>query len=293
MSWQKGLKVKMQRGVPLKNKTTLRIGGKAQYFSEPKNLDELQSLFALAEKRGIPVRVLGAGSNILADDKGVAALVVRLSAPSFREISSKGNLIYAGGGASLWQILKYAQRRGLSGLEFLAGIPGTLGGALVMNAGAWGKNIAKSVEEVVVMDYNGNVELLNKKDLRFSYRKSNLDKYVILSAFLKVAKKNKDGIGNRIKKYLENRRKGQDNSYPNAGCIFKNPSGETAGRLIDLCSLKGKRIGGAVISCKHANFILNVRGASSKDVLKLISLAEKEVKRRFKIDLEPEIKIWK
>jgi len=282
----------MQRSVPLKNKTTFKIGGRAQYFSEPKNLDELQSLLASARKKRIPVRLLGAGSNVLADDRGVRALVIRLNAPSFREITARGDFIYAGSGASLWQLVKYCAKRGLSGPEFLSGIPGTLGGALVMNAGAWGQNIAKSVEEVVVMDYNGNVELLKKKDLRFAYRKSNLAKSIILSAFLKVTKKNKSAIDKRIKKYLENRRKGQDNSYPSAGCIFKNPSKGAAGRLIDLCRLKGKRVGGAVISERHANFILNKGGASSKDVLKLMSLAKKEVKRRFKVKLEPEIKIW-
>jgi UDP-N-acetylmuramate dehydrogenase len=283
----------MRKNVSLKDKNTFKIGGKAKYFSQPENLDELQHLMVVARKRRIPIRLLGAGSNVLIDDSGVSALVTKLDAPSFKEISVKGDCIYAGSGASLGELVKFAAKRGLSGLEFLAGIPGTLGGALVMNAGAWGQNIAKSVEEVVVLDYNGDVRLLKKKDLRFAYRKSNLDKFIILSAFLKVTKKNKSTINKSIKKYLENRRKSQDNSSPNAGCIFKNPSKDAAGRLIDLCNLKGKRIGGAVISEKHANFILNKGGAKASDVLRLIALARKEVKRKFNVILEPELKIWK
>lgn len=283
----------MQKNISLKDKTTFRIGGRAKYFSKPKDLDELKDLVVAARKRRIPIRLLGSGSNVLAGDSGISALVIKLDAPSFREISAKGNSIYAGSGASLSQLVKFAAKRGLSGLEFLTGIPGTLGGALVMNAGAWGQDIAKSVEEVVVMDYNGDVELLKKKDLKFAYRKSNLSKSIILSAFLKVKKKAENVILASIKKYLEKRRKNQDNSSPNAGCIFKNPPDNAAGRLIDLCNLKGKRIGGAVISGKHANFILNKGGATASDVLRLIALARKEVKRKFNIVLEPEIRIWK
>ncbi|MDD4895102.1 MAG: UDP-N-acetylmuramate dehydrogenase, partial [Candidatus Omnitrophica bacterium] len=185
-------------------------------------------------------------------------------------------------------------RRGLSGAEFLAGIPGTIGGALVMNAGIAKDNcsIKKLVENVTVMDYNGNIKVLNKKDLKFGYRESGLSKYIILSALLKFNKKSKKHIRDTIKAYLEYRKLTQDLSKPSAGCIFRNPPGNSAGRLIDLCGLKGKKVGKVAVSGKHANFIVNLGNGSASDVLKLAGFIRKRVKNQFNINLIPEIKIW-
>jgi len=293
MNWLKHLNSKIKFDEPLKNKTTFKIGGKAKFFCQPQNRADLRSLLTSAKKHKTPIFIAGAGSNLLISDKGLQAAVVKLSSPSFKKISFKDRRVKVGSGLMLGQLVKKAQDRALSGTEFLAGIPGTVGGALVMNTGAWGKNIGDLVEEVEVMDYNGKIRVLNKKQIKFAYRRSGLEKFIILVATLKLTKKDKSKIFQDLKKNLENRRNSQDNSYPNAGCIFKNPFGESAGRLIDLCGLKGRKIGGACISDRHANFILNRGNATAEDVLKLISLIRKEVKQKFDINLQPEIKIWR
>lgn len=292
MNWQKNLKGKIKPGEPLKRHTTFKIGGPAEFFIKPKGISDLKLLLKGLKSDKIPILVIGAGSNILAADKGIKAAVLKLNAPDFRKVSFRGNYLNAGSGLMLQQLLSLAVKRGLSGMEFLAGIPGTLGGALVMNAGAWGRDIASLVREVKVMDYYGRAKTLKRKEIKFSYRKSGLDKYIILSACLKLIPAKQKEIRDNINKYLELRRNTQDTGLANAGCIFKNPQAGSAGRLIDLCGLKGKRMGGARISLKHANFILNKGNARSRDVLGLMRLMRKTVKQKFKVSLEPEIKIW-
>lgn len=288
-----GIKGKVRFEEPLKKHTTFKIGGPAKFFIEPLDLKDLRTAVSLARAKDMPVFLLGTGSNILANDRGVSGIVLQLNSPFFRKISRKNNILEVGSWLLLGKLVKYASQHGLSGIEFLAGIPGTVGGALAMNAGAWGENLGNIVEEVKVMDYNGNINTLSKKNIKFDYRKSSLSKYIILSCRIKLAKKNKEQIKDNINKYIKLRASSQDSSYPNAGCIFKNPSSvESAGKLIDLCSLKNKRIGGACVSGKHANFILNRANANSNDVLKLMHLIETKVKQKFNINLEPEIKIW-
>lgn len=292
MSWRRNLKGKIRLEEPLKKHTTFKIGGPARFFIEPHDIADLKLLITAAKKYKIAILVIGSGSNILINDKGVAGMVLKLNSASFRRIFIKRNCLEAGSGATLRQLIQVAAERALSGAQFLAGIPGTVGGALAMNAGAWGKNIGDLVQKATVMDYNGNIKVLSKKDMRFEYRKSSLSKFIILSACIKLAKKNKKEIKDNINKYLKYRRNTQAASLPNAGCIFKNPPGKSAGRLIDLCGLKGKRIGNASVSVRHANFILNRDNASSSDVLKLMELIKKKVKDKFNITLEPEIRIW-
>lgn len=293
MNWHRGLKVKLRLNEPLKNRTTFKIGGKARYFSEPRNIKELSSLIARAKDHKIPICILGAGSNLLISDKGLNALVVMLNAPFFKKISFEDSRVQAGSSVMVGELLQKAAKRGLSGLEFLAGIPATVGGALAMNSGAWGRSIGKIVEEVQVMDYNGRVKGLKKRNIAFSYRKSSLAKYIILGASFRLEKKNKEVIGSVTKEYLRTRKEKQDYSYPNAGCVFRNPQGRSAGALIDSCGLKGKRIGGACISEKHANFIVNKGSASAEDVLRLMNLVKERVRNKFGIDLKAEVKIWK
>lgn len=293
MNWQKGLKIKVSQGINLDAYTTFKIGGKASFFACPDSREELKVLIKAAKRYKIPVLILGAGSNLLVSDKGVRALVIKLGAGGeFNKLSFKGDSIYSAGAVMLSRLVGVAQKRGLSGLEGLAGIPGTLGGALVMNASAWGYSISERIREVEVMDYNARIKIIRPDALNFGYRSSNLSKYIILGASFVLARDNPDEIKKRINLFIKQRRQSQDLKLPSAGCIFKNPPGDSAGRLIDACGLKSKKSGGAVISDKHANFILNFNGATAKDVVSLIKLIEKEVYNKFKVRLRPEIKIW-
>jgi len=294
MLWPKSLNKKIKPGVKLAAYTTFKIGGTARYLFEPESLKELQDALVFAKAKRIPVFILGAGSNILASDSGLNALVIKLSGKGFKGLAVNGIYMQAGCGLKLNQLITAAKNRGLSGLEFLAGIPGTLGGALMGNAGAWGKPIGDLVEEVSVLDYNGKPKLLKKSQLEFGYRKSNLGKYIIIGAKLKLTPGKQHEIVSLMSRLLKQRSLRQENNLPNAGCIFKNPAaGQPSGRLIEACGLKGKAAGQAAISSRHANFILNRGKAKSKDVLSLMRLAAREVERRFKVRLDPEIKIWK
>jgi UDP-N-acetylmuramate dehydrogenase len=293
MLWPKNLNKKIKTRVRLSGLTSLRVGGEARFFLEAASVEELKHALRNSGRLKIPVFILGSGSNILASSSGLNGLVIKLAGEFFKHIYKDGEYLEAGSAAQLNQLLLYAKNNSLSGLEFLAGIPGTLGGALAGNAGAWGKSIGELVEEVRVLDYHGNPGILVAKELKFSYRKSNLNKYIVISARLKLRKAGKGAIGLRIKEYLLKRNKAQDNKFPNAGCIFKNPANVSAGRLIDACGLKLVSKGQAVISGVHANFILNKGNADSSDILFLMDLIRKNVKKKFKINLEPEIKIWR
>ncbi len=278
---------------PLKGLTTFGIGGEAEYFFTPKNAAQLAGALQQAKRNGLPVFILGGGSNILIVAKRLSGLVIKLSSPYFKKISSKGKFIYAGSGSPLSKVLKTAWEKSLSGFEFSAGIPGTVGGALAMNAGIPGESIFDLLEAAAVMDYNGKTKIIKKDKIKFAYRKSGLDKYIILSAKFKLKPGQKEKIRQAIKRYLESRRTKQDWKGLSAGCVFKNPQPDlSAGRLIDLCGLKGRRQGGAQISRRHANFIINCANAKASDVLSLMKLASGRVKNKFGVKLEPEIKIW-
>lgn len=293
MNWWKGLEAKVRTQEPLKEKTTFRIGGPAQFFCEPKDVFSLSSVVAAAEKNKVPIFILGAGSNILVSDKGVKGLVLRLNSVYFKRIFPQGAYINAGSGLILKDLIQAAAGLNMGGLEFLAGIPGTIGGAVAGNAGAWGRNIGELVEEVKIMDYRGRVKILGKKDIRFQYRSSSLTNCIILEACMKLKESSKEKIKENIRNYLSRRIDTQDISAPSAGCIFKNLSGRpAAGRLIDLCKLKGTRQADALVSLRHANFILNLKKATSNDVLSLMDVIRRRVKDRFNLNLEPEIKIW-
>ncbi len=289
MNLQKGLKINLKRAVRLKGYTTFKIGGPADYLAWPKDRDELKILIKAAKRYKIPILVIGAGSNILADDKRVPALVVSLSRPCFKKLCVKNSSLYAGSSVMLSQLINISQKYGLSGLENLAGIPGTVGGVLLMNAGAWGRDIGNVTEEVEVMDSSGRIKFLKKSAIKFAYRKSGLRKYIILGARFNLTRASPGEIKDKIRLYIKRRRDTQDLTRPSAGCIFKNPAGENAGKLIDGCGLKERRIGGAIVSAKHANFILNAGNAKARDVLELMDLIKKEVRKKFGIDLKTEI----
>ena len=318
MNWWRNLKGRIRLAELLKNHTTFKIGGPAKFFIEPQDPNDLRLLLSLVKRYNLSLFVIGRGSNLLISDKGINGVVLRLNAPYFKKLSYRDNYLNAGSGVLLSRVVLFAQDHGLSGAEFLAGIPGTVGGALAMNAGIARKvknprlsgrqkksppkadpptaekikNIGDLVETVTVLDYNGKIKTLHKKDIEFGYRRSSLSKYIILGTSIRLAKENKKKINERIKKYINYRKSTQDLSKPSAGCIFRNPTGHSAGRLIDLCGLKGKRVGDAGVSLKHANFILNLENAASRDVIKLMDFIRKKVNNKFNINLTPEIKIW-
>lgn len=304
MNWQKGLisakeaifngiKGKISKGEPLKRHTTFRIGGPAEYFVEPGDIDSLRSLVKSARVYKIPILIIGSGSNLLVSDRGINGLVIKFSSPDFKKVFFCRGTLITDAGCLLSQVINYSQRHCLSGMEFLTGIPGTVGGALVMNAGIPDKNIGDLVEDIAVMDYNGKLKTLSGREIKFGYRNSSLSKYIVLSARLRLKRKHQEKIKTAIGKYLDSRKNKQELFLPSAGCVFKNHRTRgPAGRLIDLCGLKGRRIGDACVSEKHANFIVNIGHASAADVSALMGLIKEEVKNRFKITLKPEIKIW-
>jgi len=292
MKGYKRIRGRVRFAESLARHTSFKIGGPAKYFIEPKDRADLKLVLSLLKKQRIPFSIIGSGSNILVPDKGVDKAILHLGSLYFRRLRIRGSLLEAAAGLPLADLISLSREKGLSGFEFLAGVPGSVGGALVMNAGAWRENIGDLVEKVKVMDYNGRVIVLNKRNIRFGYRKSGLSRYIVLGATLRFLKADRGTVGKKIRENSIRRRASQELGRPSAGSVFINPRDNFAGSLIDSCGLRGTVCRGAMISAKHANFILNRRGASSADVLELMALAKERVKAKFKIDLRPEIKIW-
>lgn len=282
---------------PLAKHTSFRIGGPAEYFVEVKKRSELANLLKIAKKYNLKVFPLGAGTNLLVKDRGIRGLVIKLSG-DFRKIQFKNHSVFVGAGVGLPRLLKVSAEHNLGGIEFLAGIPGTVGGALVMNAGNSKEGISNLVDSVEIMKQNGKIQILKKKKLHFSYRRSNFPKgSLILSCWLRLKKSKKKTIIKIVKKELKKRWEKQPRGY-SAGSIFKNPRADyaggcrtTAGRLIEEAGLKGVKYGDAYISKKHANFILNQGEAKAKDVLCLIRKIKNTVKEKFGVKLKLEIEI--
>lgn len=282
----------------LSGRTSFKIGGPAEFFIEPVDEYHLSVLLRQFRSSGIPVRVIGAGSNILAGDGLLKGVVLSLRSAGFSRLVLSGNRVRAGAGVLLSRLICASSAAALSGVEFLTGIPGSVGGAVMMNAGirdgaSW-RSIADVIEKVRVMDYNGRVAVLSRRSIAFSYRRSGLEKYIILGVQLRLAHCASSSIvKSRILAYGRRRRQSQDYRYPCAGCIFKNPPGDSAGRLIELCGLKGAGVGQAVVSKVHANFIVNTGNARARDVLRLMQKVRREVKKRFNVLLDTEVKVWR
>lgn len=293
------IKNRVSKGVLLAGRTTLGIGGAAAAWIEPRNSAELSGILkALGPDR--PFLVVGAGSNLLFGDGCQEKVFIHLKAPEFNKVIVQSKTVKAGAGVRIGRLISFLMARDLGGYEFLAGIPGTIGGALAMNAGArsrWNdpssyremKDIALSVD---VMDRMGRRLTLQRKEIVFSYRCSSLKSYVILGAELGLKRADRKAVGSVIKAAILKRAQVQDWSHPSAGSFFKNPEGGVpAAILIDCCGLKGFKVGGARVSLKHANFIINNGRASCSDVLKLMEIIRKKVYNRFRIKLEPEVEI--
>ena len=282
---------KIFRNVPLRLHSTLRVGGRADMLSIPKNAEELSSLISFARKKKIRALVVGNGSNILFPDSGFRGLIIKL-AHGLSDIKFDGVRVTAGAGVMMSDLISKLCQRGLKGLEFAYGVPATVGGAAVMNFGAWGREIGDIIESVDALDPRKMKRvLIPRKKMRFSYRKSSLDRYIILSVTFKLSRGKKRLIRKKMKKILEKRKVTQPLGIPNAGCVFKNPPGSSAGKLIDEAGLAGKRVGDAQISTKHANFIINLGRAKAGDVLTLMKKMSRAVKAKFGISLNPELKV--
>lgn len=282
----------VKRDEPLAPYTWLKLGGPAQFFIEPRSEDELVHVVRVCCEQGIPVRILGGGSNLIVRDEGVSGAVLRLSHPCFAEVRIEGNRVTAGAGALLSHVISETVRAGLAGFENLAGIPGTIGGALHGNAGGRHGEISQYVRRVAVLTVSGQKLVRSEDELLFDYRQSNLDELLILDAEFELQPDTPDEIAQRLRKIWITKKASQPLSSQTAGCIFKNPRGQRAGQLIEQAGLKGARIGGAEINDRHANFIVTHEGASCSDVMRLMDLVRSKVADQFGVHLEPEVKIW-
>jgi UDP-N-acetylmuramate dehydrogenase len=289
----------MKEREPLGPHTTFRIGGEARYWYEPQNERELVR-FLEKGPAPCPLFVIGAGSNLLVKEGLINRIFLHLSRPSFTKIKIQGDRVHVGAGAKIGRLVSCLHSQDLGGYEFLAGIPGTIGGALAMNAGARNDfdQIAswREMKDILVCarvcDRSGRVRRLPLDAIKFSYRHARLEDAIILSAELRLVRADKKSVQARIRHNLTQRLAVQDWFHPSAGSFFKNPGGKrSAGALIDLCGLKGFKVGGAQVSPRHANFIINARGASSSDVIKLMEIIRNKVYNRFKIKLIPEVEI--
>jgi len=276
--------------VPMASVTTFHIGGPARYFIEPRNLRELVRLFDRCANSGIPVRVLGGGSNILVSDRGVSGAVFRLS--KMTGISRSGTRITCEAGVPLPRLVHAAEQWGLGGLEPLAGIPGTVGGAVAMNAGGRHGCVMSVLRSATTLDRYGLVRERSVRRLKPGYRHVHLHGEIVVGATFDLVEKDPASIAATRRSVLREKADTQPLAGCSAGCIFKNPAVRGAGNLIDLAGLKGMRVGGAVVSDKHANFIVNEGAATARDVRALISKVRRRVRKAFKIDLELEIEMW-
>jgi UDP-N-acetylmuramate dehydrogenase len=272
--------------------TWFQLGGPAEYFAEPETPDQLIALVKRCHQDEIPLRILGQGSNVLVRDEGVHGVVVRLSAPGFEQIQTVGNSLVAGGGALLGRVVTTAVHQGLAGMETLIGIPGTVGGALHGNAGTHGGDVGQVVTQATVITASGETYQRVRDEMAFAYRQSSLDDLVILESRFELEQDNPHELTRRMQKYWIVKKASQPMGHQCAGCVFKNPRGMPAGELIDSAGLKGTRIGGALVSERHAGFIVAEPECTSQDVLRLIDLVQAQVQARMGVDLELEIEIW-
>ncbi|MGR3177087.1 MAG: UDP-N-acetylmuramate dehydrogenase [Candidatus Anammoxibacter sp.] len=273
--------------------TSFKIGGVADVVISPGSFDDLKKVVKIAHKTGIPLNVLGNGTNLLVSDKGIKNIVLDCKTV-LNDITFDGRKVKVGAGCTLKRLAEEAARRGLSGVELAVGIPGSIGGALIMNAGAYDYNIGNIVENVTVMDMEGNTFVIDKKNLSFDYRYSNLKdaNYIILNTELTLEKGETKRLFKFMEDELESRLKKFPLDYPNAGSIFKRPEQGYPGKWIEMADCKGIRIGDAEVSTKHANFIINKGKAKASDVIRLIEKVQKIVFDKFNISLEKEIIFW-
>jgi UDP-N-acetylmuramate dehydrogenase len=288
-----GLEKIVETKYPLAKETWYGLGGPADYFIRPQTTDQLQDIVKRCNENNLPIYVLGFGSNLLVADEGVRGVVIQLKTENFSQMNFDKDSVSAGAGAELGNLLFTCARKGLSGLEPLAGIPGSVGGSVRMNAGGNFGDIGAVVESATLMDKDGKIFEKKKPELQFDYRRTNITAKFILEAKISLAEGNPEQITRNIKEIWVFKKNNQPLNTINSGCIFKNPRGLSAGAMIDRAGLKGLQIGGAIVSEKHANFIIAQKGCTSRDVMRLIDLIREKVRNQFNLELELEIEIWK
>jgi UDP-N-acetylmuramate dehydrogenase len=292
------LHIPHERDVPLAPLTWYGVGGPARVLARPSSMQQLSALAVRAHEEKAPVYVLGAGANLLVADEGVDGLVIQLNDPAFKRLKVAGNLVTVGAGFDLAKLVLEMARQGLGGLEVLAGIPATVGGAVRMNAGGAFGDIGKSVKRVQVMDGTGQIYYRDRDDLVFSYRKTNIAARYILEVEFELTPDDPDALGKRVREVFFYKKNSQPLADHSAGCAFKNPPPRedgtrlAAGKLIDDAGLKGYRVGGASVSPQHANFVVADKGAKAADILAVIQHAQQVVLEKYGILLEREVVVW-
>lgn len=281
---------------PMKDYTTFRTGGPADLLVYPRDPGALKEIVLLARGKNIPLTVIGGGSNLLVGDRGIRGIVVRLSEDGVREGVMRiedGNTVYADGIKKKKDFTRFCVDNGLSGVEFMAGIPGCVGGGIVMNAGTTMGNFADILDRVLFVDADGRLGIKKVTGAMAGYRRMDIGEGAIVwGGYFRLPRaEDPDAVRARIEEIMEERGRKHPLSYPSAGSVFKNPEGRSSWKLIDDAGLKGKRIGGAMVSELHTNFIVNVDNATSRDILELIDLVRERVGCLFHADLEPEIKM--
>lgn len=278
---------------PMAKHTSFKIGGIADYFVKVTNIEELKELLEFTNKNNIPITIIGNGTNVLVRDGGIRGIVIKLELNSFKikRISLEDVLITVESGMTLAALAAIALKEEIAGLEFLSGIPGSIGGAIRMNAGAYGGEMKDLVVKTRYMTYDGKIKTLELSKHEFEYRSSIFSKMnvIIIDTTIKAKKGNKEEIQEKMNEYSASRKKAQPLEYPNAGSTFKRKEGVLTAKLIDECGLKGFSIGEAEVSTKHAGFIINKGKATAKDVLELVEYIKTEIKKKYDIDIELEI----
>ncbi|MGA2679439.1 MAG: UDP-N-acetylmuramate dehydrogenase [Sedimentisphaerales bacterium] len=278
---------------PLAKETWYGLGGPADYFIRPEDTEQLAQVVRRCNENKVPIYVLGYGSNLLVSDQGVRGAVIQLKGEKFSQISFVKEQVVAGAGVELSRLILTCAKKGLSGLEPLTGIPGSIGGAVRMNSGGNFGDIGTVVESVTLMDKDGKISEKKKPDLQFDYRQTNITAKFILEARINMTAGDPEQITKTIKENWVYKKNNQPLNTVNSGCVFKNPRGLSAGAMIDRTGLKGLQIGGAIVSEKHANFFIAQKGCTSQDVLRLIDVVKEKVLKQFNVELELEIEIWK
>ena len=279
---------------PMKKHTSFKIGGSAECLIIVENQDELIQILQFANKNQIPLTVIGNGSNLLVLDGGIKGITLKINIKKL-EINKKEDYIEitVGAGNNNIEFAQKLLKEEIAGFEEISGIPGTIGGAIRMNAGAYGKEMKDIIKDVTFMDYEGNITKLKNEELKFEYRNSmfSCNKYIILQATLKLQSGTKEEIKQKMAEYMKSRKEKQPLDYPSAGSTFKRGDGFITAKLIDECGLKGYNIGGAEVSTKHAGFVLNKGKATAKDVIELTNYVKEKVFEKFQKEIELEIEI--
>lgn len=277
---------------PMSRHTTFRIGGNADYFVKPGNADEVAAVIAVCREYSIPYFILGNGSNLLVSDDGYRGMIINIM-DNMDSVTVDGRIITAQAGALLVRVSVMARDNALTGLEFASGIPGTIGGAVYMNAGAYGGEMKNVVKTVRAIDGYGRIYELDSEKMDFSYRHSIVEerKLIVLEVTLELEHGSREAIDDRMKELAEARRSKQPLEYPSAGSTFKRPEGYFAGKLIMDAGLRGYSVGGAQVAEKHCGFVINKGGATASDVVELIRDVQHDVDDKFGVTLEPEVKM--